>query len=569
MEDILDRSFSDGRLGPNIRKDPQELTTFRRELMFCSLMVWEYTDAGGPFCGDVRLERIILPVLERIGKRLPYQAFDGRIAGPGAYFCLVPFTRSLLRLEGIVAGKWRQQRIDEADALAACAAAGMQRPHDYLNARALECAAALNLYRLTGLNHHMERCTECLDEMLRRQYPCGAQPYHTGMWVWGRRPAHVYQLLAASMTLSVARSLGRTDAEEYVRRIMDFSMLATGRRGEAFVTCFEGLHKARSLACAGRQWVCGAALGDVRFAGLARRAYEIYSEGIINDPFCRHENFRHEVLAEAMELGLTGAPAPVPFAPSRGIHALRDISTLCVHEENLDLSMTLLTGYSAFAEGDAGNVKLFALTPELTGEPTHGNCGTDALRADWHKPTEQLACSADGASGVLSGWVYTKWDSRGERDTAFVHNRRLAVTMSYRHGEMRLAYQTITNWRPAQVPSRLLLLLSSRPFDRPGELTLGGKAYATPPAESEETFHAVSPVGPVRFAAPDGSALEIIPERSTAERIVAERPPHAAIAGVKHGRIRPANEGCLRLAFDGPNALDRGLFMIRFHGPTP
>ena len=63
---------------------------------------------------------------------------------------------------------------------------------------------------------------------------------------------------------------------------MDYSLLATNRRGLAFVTVFEGLHKSRSAGCAGRQWPIARALGDERYAGLARTTYEIWARGALH-----------------------------------------------------------------------------------------------------------------------------------------------------------------------------------------------------------------------------------------------------------------------------------------------
>lgn len=563
LQDILARSYKDGRLGANVRKDSVELNTFRRELMFVSLMAWEYADAAGPMGGDKALLDIVTASLERIGGRFPQQGMAAGRGGPGTYFCLVPFTRSLLCLEGRVDEPWRRERIVEAQALFALAAQHMDRTHEYCNARALECASVLNLHRLSGRQEYLDRCVECLDELLKRQYPCGAQPYHTGLWVWGRKPAQVYQYLAGSLMLYVARRLGRSDAIEYVRRMMDYSLLASNRRGEAFVTTFEGLHKAHSLACAGRQWVMAAVLGDERFAGLARSTYEIYADGIIDDPMYRHENFRHEALTEALEMGVASAPGRREFVPPVGPHALEDISTVFVHEKNLDLSMTLLTGYSALAEGECGNVKLLALTPELTDQPTYVNCGTDALRAYWQKPSEQIECSSAAGRSVLSGWVYTKWDRNGTKDFRHLHNRRLAVTMTYDGGEMVLDFETIKNWQAEPVPSRLLLLLIARPFDQGGVLSVAGREHVTPPAESSAEFSIEAPVGPVRFAAGDGSAIEIIPEICTGRKITAYRPGKQEET-IGHDIVKPANEGSLRLAFEGRDVLDRGRYRIRF-----
>lgn len=556
MEDILTRSYRDGALGANVRPSPDELAVIRRELMFLSLMAWEYHDAAGPFAGDARLRRVLLPALERIGGRLA--AADARpfIAGPAPFFALIPFTRALSCLRPHVDAAWWERRLAEGEALYAGAARHMDRTHEYLNARALEAVSCLNLHRLTGKQDYLDRCHRCLDELVKRQYACGAQPYHTGMWVWGRRPAQVYQFLSASLMLYAGRELGRQDAIDYVRRVADYALTATDRFGAAFVTCFEGLHKSASLACAGRQWVTATVLGDERFRGLARRAYEVYMDGLIDDPFKRHENYRHEALTEALSMGVVAAPAPAEYRPPPGVRALEDISTVMVHGDRLDWCMTVLTGYSAFAEGSCGNVTVYAVTPELTDEPTFSNCGTDALRPDWQRPTEQIECASSGGRGVVRGWVYTKWERNGTKAGRYVHNRRLGVTMTVDDGEWVLDFETLKHWHPDRVPCRLLVLLLARPFDQPGRLIMGGKEYRTPPAETPEPFQAAAPVGRVCFMAPDGSGIEIIPEVSHADRITAERPPA--------GSARPANEGSLRLAFEGPGVLDRGRYRVRF-----
>lgn len=563
MDDILTRSYRDGVLGPDARwrrptnpKVPDGFVDLRREMMFVSLMAWEYADPRGPLAGDERIADVLLPALERLGGQFPGDDSLTDKAGPGPFFVLTSFTRALCCLRGKVDPAWHARRVAEGATLFASAVRIQHRTHEYLNARALEMATCYNLYRLTGRQEYLDRCTECLDQLITRQYPCGALPYHTGTWYWGRRPAQVYQLLCASLMLFVSRELGRQDGIDYVRRVVEFTQLATSRFGEAFVTPYEGLHKAASRACAGRQWVTAAGLGDEQFRGFACKAYEVYIEGLLDDPFHRHESFRHEALTEALEMGIGAAPAPVAMKPTSGVHALEDISTVIVHEGEVELAMTLLTGYSAFAEGAFGNVKLFALTPELTAEPNYSNCGTDALRPDWQKPTEQIACESAGERALLSGWVYTKWERSRGKDSRFVHNRRLGVTMTCEAGELVLEFETLKHWNPAPVPARLLLLLSARPFDQSGRLTLDGRHYATPPAEADESFYAEAPVGAVRFVAPDGSALEIIPELSLAEKITAERPPK--------GSPLPANEGCLRLAFDGPNVLDRGRYRLRY-----
>jgi hypothetical protein len=60
-----------------------------------------------------------------------------------------------------------------------------------------------------------------------------------------------------------------------------------------------------------------------------------------------------------------------------------------------------------------------------------------------------------------------------------------------------------------------------------------------------------SGVGRLRISALDGSALEIVPEDSLAEKITAERPPEEWVQDrdTRRVRVKQANEGGLRLAF--------------------
>lgn len=571
LEDALGRSFRDGVPGPNVRRDTDGHMRIRRELMFAQLLAWEFADPGGPMGGDARLERLVIPALERAGGAMQGLGFKPGEAGPGAYFVLSAYARALRALAPHVDPRWLAARVGEGERLYRAAELALDRTPEYLNARALEAETCFGLHRLTGRPEYLARCRECLDALVERQYPCGAQPYHTGGWIWGRRPAQVYQFLSASLMLHLGKELGHGEAVAFVRRLMDYALLATTRRGECFVAVFEGLHKTATLSCAGRQWVCAAGLGDARFRGLARRAYAVYAEGLIDDPFERHENFRHEALVEALELGIRAAPDPAPFSPSPGTHVLPDISTIFVHEPRLDLAMTVLTGYSALAEADAGSVRLYALTPELTADPSSRNAGLDAVRTDWRRPSEQVACRVEVGRALLSGRGCTKWTVTGEakgdpaRD---IHTRELLVTMTWERGTLVLEYETLRNSRPDPLPSRLVLLLFAYPRDRSARLVLPGLGdLAVPAAEAPEAFRAEAPVGPATFAAPDGSRLEIVPELCLASAITAMRPPRppapAGGADAMPGAAL-AKEGGLRLAFEGPNVLDRGRYVMRF-----
>jgi len=574
MEDALNCSFKDGLL-----QDRDTFEFFRvllPEVMFAALAAYEFSDPQGHFVGDNRLRDAAVSILERVSEH-----FDatGTVAGGDmntAYFTLVPFTRALLSLGDSANEPWRRRMIDRAVELFADAASHIVRTHHYLNPRAMEAVSALGLYRLTSDPKYMDRCVECLNQLLRRQYPCGAQPYHTGAWIWGRRPAQVYQFLTANLMLYLGFELGREDAVEYVRRVADFSLVATNRRGEAFVTTFEGLHKSHSQSSAGRQWPMAKALGDKRFRGLARTTYELWVKNALDLGRAHKRAARTPgylvALNDALHLGIKEEPESEPFVPPAGRHILPDISTVIVHEPELDICMTVLTGNSAFAEADCGNVKLYALTPELTDEPTYRNAGTDALRGEFRVPTEQIECTRRNGKTVLSGRVYTEHESQDEKDYARVHNRMLEVTMTYTGSEMVLEYETKKNTQPEPVPSRLLLLLIARPKSKSPHLQIGQKLDThPPPADSRETFFARASLGTVRFSAPDGSAIEVVPEVSLAECITAERPPGQIAPMRKEGPkqrvkvgVKPANEGSLRVAFEGLKVLDRGRYRIRF-----
>jgi hypothetical protein len=341
--------------------------------------------------------------------------------------------------------------------------------------------------------------------------------------------------------------------------------------------------------CAGKQWVIALALKDDRFRDLARTTYEIWVEDALNfqeSPQRPLETHRRRscclsALNDALYLGVTEVPKSGRFVPQPGHYVFPDISSVLVHEEQLDIAMTLLTGYSAFAEADCGDVKLYTLTVELTDEPTPGNAGTDAMRTDWRTPSEQIECAKRDGKTVLKGRVFTKWQGRKPRDFSRLHNRLLEVTMTYGDGEMVLDYQTIKDTSPEPVSSRLLFLLLVRPRSVSPRLQIApGVDIKTPAADSDEPFEFKAPVGTVRFSAPDGSTIEIVPEICTADCILAERPSQAlkdsgpARSGDrKRGEkelkrrkrtSKPANEGSLRLCFEGANALDRGRYRIRF-----
>lgn len=581
MEDALNRSFQNGQLRMKDRKPVWGI--LHKEIRFAAFAADEFADAQGPFAGDERLRDDAVAALTGAGEYFDPQ---GTVAGGDmntGYFALVPYTRALMLLKGKIDSSTHGRLVDRARKLFAGGEAHINRTHEYLNPRGLEAVSAYGLYQLTNHQPYLDRAIECLDQLLTRQYASGAQPYHTGHWVWGRKPAQAYQFLTANLMLYLGQQLKRNDAIEYVRRVADFSLMATNRRGEAFCTTFEGLHKSSTLGCVDRQWPMACALGDDRFKDLARRTYELWVKSALNFMDKMSENNKWNMampaagylsaLIDARMLGVEEVPQARPFVPKSGTHLLADISAVLVHEPGLDISMSLLGGYTAFAEADCGDIKLFALTPELTDNPTFSNAGTDAMREDWRVPSEQIECISRDGKSVLRGRVYTKWekDRAGEKDLTDVHNRLLEVSMTYADGELLLEYQTIKNTQRAPVSSRLLFLLIARPANESPRLRIDPKVdIAAPPASSTETFFLEAPIGTVQFSSPDGSMIEIIPEESLAEKITAERPIKRTVGKggnethlVRHA-IKQANEGSLRLAFEGMNVLDRGRYRIRF-----
>jgi len=316
-------------------------------------------------------------------------------------------------------------------------------------------------------------------------------------------------------------------------------------------------------------------------------------------------------LHHAHLLGIRAVPPAAQFAPPPGLHALPDISTVFIHEPRrhqsddevrsagsngrdsahhgfgVDGALSLLTHKSSFAQVECGDVRLHAVLPELTDTPTFLHAGTDSRRADWRVPSEQLECIERDGTAVLRGRVWTALESpitdsesdgeggdAGEGRGMRRHARLLEVRMTYAAGELVLEYETIQNTQPAPVPSRLLFLLIARPAGaRPRVRLFGGNGadgavqeIEAPAADAKETFWLEAGVERAVFSAPDGSSIEIVPEVSTAERLTLERPPARSVAQTATKRlvVKPAPEGSLRLAFEGPNALDRGRYRICF-----
>ena len=482
-------------------------------------------------------------------------------------FGLVYFTEALLLLRGRAPESRLAPLRDAAVRLFDDAAIHINQTTDYLNPRGMDALTAVNLFTLTGETRFRDKALYWLDELVVRQYACGAQPYHTGGWIWGRKPAQAYQLLTATMMLAAGRRLARPDAEEYVRRLMDFERLACTRRGEPFITLFEGLHKSHSDSCFEWLWPLAAALGDARFQPLGRAAFDHWVPAA---GWAGHGSLAPlGGFVNALLLGVERAPACAePFAPPAGLHACPDISAIFIHEPERDVGLSLLTGYSSIAEADAGNVKLYALLPELTDNPTYRHVGLDAVRVNWRIPSEQDACRIEGNRAILRGRGFTKWiNAEGNGDPELnLHTRELEIGLEYENGILTLEYRTLRNKHPEPIPSRLLFLLIARPRSASPALRIGRDTWTPPAADAPTPWLREAPVRPVVFAAPDGSAIEIAPEKCRAERVTAERPTPRSRAenAIMSAAFKPANEGSLRLAFEGPAVLDEGRYVIRF-----
>ena len=560
IRNLEEREYTAGRLN-NPKRDPGHFFgTILPELKFAVLLAAESDDT--PEAG--RRLATAASVLEEAAAKFTPEGRIGTINDLNSVsFGLVPYTEALLRLRNrIPDGRWLALR-EAAVRLFDNAAVHINQTVDYLNPRGMDALVAVNLHALTGEPRFRDKTAYWLDELAARQYPCGAQPYHTAGWIWGRKPAQAYQLLTVTMMLAAGRRLGRADTEAYVKRLMDFETLACNRRAEPFVTLFEGLHKSQSTSCDGWLWPLAFALNEPRFHPLGKAVYARWRDRVSTS--CPGAV---SGLVNALLLDVNAIPAAAPFIPSQGLHACPDISAIFIHEPERDIGLSLLTGYSSIAEADAGSVKLYALLPELTDHPTYRNTGLDAVRLDWKVPSEQDACRVDGNRALLAGRGFTKWIlSEGPTDAArHLHTRELHIELTYENGELVLSYRTLKNTHPEQLPSRLLFLLIALPRSEAPVLRLGNASFTPPPADAKEPWSAEAPVGPVTFAAADGSAIEIIPEQSRALRLTAER-PHLELKvenPILATPVKPANEGSLRLAFEGPDVLEEGRYRIRF-----
>ncbi len=565
--------FENGLLKPSLRKPGFFFSSILPELQFATLLA-EEVRAGHPDALSLAEEAV--HALEE--SRLCFTS-EGRIGTVNdinsVSFGLVPFTETLLRLSGQVPSDSLTPLVEAAVTLFDHAALHINQTPDYLNPRGMDALAAFNLFLLTGAPRFQEKSDFWLRELLARQYPCGAQPYHTGGWIWGRKPAQGYQLLTATMMFVLGRRRPNPDALAYVNRLLEFERLACNRWGEPFLTVFEGLHKCHTPSVLAWLWPLATASNLPSLRSLARAAYERW-RGV---PVPHHNRVRPlsfyplQALFNATLLDLPQPPSPsFPFQPPPGIHACPDISALFIHEANCDVALSLLTGYSGIAEGVAGSVKLYALTPELTDNPSHSNAGLDALRLDWRVPSEQEECRVENGRGILAGRGFTKWiltEGRGNPER-HLHTRELAIRMEWADQTLDLEFKTVQNRLTTPIPSRLLFLLIAYPRSARPKLSIGPHLFEPPAAEEFTVWFQQAPVAPVTFEAPDGSALHIEPIRTHALRITAERPDHshAETDGEKIIIRKHANEGALRLAFEGPDVLKEGRFHIRFRPPA-
>ncbi len=584
LEHALDTAFdADGRLRCQERNQENFFGVVLPELRFALLCAAAAADPSYGFPDDPRLLPRAAAVLERVSGQF---RDDGRIAGMGdmnsPFFGLIPYANALLLLQGRLPAADHKLLTEKALALYHAARRHIDCTLDYLNPRGMEAATTLALHRLTGADGLRQRAEECLNALLSRQYACGAQPYHTGGWIWGRKPAQAYQLLTATVMLHAGRLLQQPEADDYVRRLLRFVVLTTNSTGRPAVYCFEGLHKAGRGGPLKWIWPLAAALGDEEFRGLGATAMALWQAETLkfatqNDrmlamssPATGYLN----ALENAILLGVDAVPAAPPFTPQPGVHALPDISTIVAHAPGRDVCMTLLTGYSAFMEGVSGGASLLAVTPELTDQPTHSNCGTDPVRLDWSVPTEQDECRLEtGGRALLRGRVYSKWDVSGgpgkPDPDLHLHRRKLQVGMEWDGTTAILRYRTLENLQAGPVPARLLFLLVAEPRPAKPRLELAdGSVFQLPAATEKVSFHHQTTVQSLRFLAPDGHGFEIVPVQTTAARLLIERQepmwrPANTSAGI-HEPVRPANEGSVRIAFDGPDTLDQGEFLIRF-----
>ncbi len=562
--------YPGGKVAAKDRNANDFFNVTRCEVDWAAVAAAEWADAQGPFYHNEMLRESAFTALEECAATFTLDGLVGTMGDANSpYFALVVMAFALVKLRDGGANEARVERITRACEMLFDTAL-IKRPAvmEYMNARALEAASLLGLHQLTGRQDYLDLCRHRMDALLKAQYPCGAQPYHIGGWIWGRRPAQVYQLLSATKMLYVGRALGMPEVEGFVRRIMDYELMSMTWRGDTLTTPFEGLYKVAQGICLPWQWPLALAMGDAKYLPMAQVTYDRWLAGL-DRTYSRRFIGRYTDPALGLMcmhlLDVRSMPGmPTRFSPTQGIHALKDISTVFVHEPRVDMAMTLLTGYSAWVEAECGDVRVLALGPEVTDNPTYRNFGTDAVRLDWKVPSEQDQCEAVDGKVTLKGRSFTKWDSENVKgaDLARLHTRELEVTMAYAQRELTLTYKTIQDKSVEPVSSRILLLIGVFPKEAPGKLRIGTQEWETPAAGVSGAYRVEAPPGPVAFEAPDGSRVEVTMEGAGAERIVVER---AAFAMRDGQVVKPGNDGFLRLSFEGTDVLKAGVLRLRFY----
>jgi hypothetical protein len=542
----------------------------RGEADWAAVAAAEWADASGQFYQDEGLKESAFVAMEGCAASFTEEGLVGTMAdGNAPYFALVPMTFALVKLKQGGADGARVGRITQAcEKLFDTALIKRPAVMEYFNARALEAASALGLWQLTGRADYLALCKHRMEVLLASLYPCGAQPYHIGGWIWGRRPAQVYQIFSAAKMLYVGRALGMPEVEGFVRRILDYELLSMTWRGDTFTTPFEGLYKVAQGICLPWQWPLALAAGDAKYLPMAGVTYDRWL-GVLHKTYSRAFLGRYPDPALGLMcmhlLNVKEMPSVTGvFRPAQGVHALKDISTVFVHEEKVDVAMTVLTGYSAWVEAECGDVRVLALGPEVMESPTYRNFGTDAVRLDWKVASEQDLCEAGEGKALLKGRGFTKWDSESPKcsDVSLLHTRELEATMTYAGRELVVSYRTLKDRGAQKVVSRILLLIGVFPKEAAGKLRIGGEEWETPAAAAVGEYRIEAPLGVVEFSAPDGSRVAIEARIPGASRVVVERPA----VQMREGQVvKPANDGFLRLSFEGSDVLERGAITLSFY----
>ncbi len=542
----------------------------RGEADWSAVAAAEWADSAGAFYKDEALKESAFTAMEGCAASFTDEGLVGTMAdGNAPFFAMVPITLGLVKLKQGGADGGRIDRITRAcEKLFDTALIKRPPVMEYHNARALEAASALGLYQLTGRADYQALCKHRMELLLKSQYPCGAQPYHIGGWIWGRRPAQVYQIFTAAKMLYVGRALGMPEVEGFVRRLLDYQLLSMTWRGDTMTTPFEGLYKVAQGLCLPWQWPLALASGDAKYLPMAGVTFDRWL-AVLDKKYSRRFMGRYSDPAMGLMcmhmLGVKEMPAGADeFVPTQGVHELKDISTVFIHEPKVDVAMTVLTGYSAWVEAECGDVRVLALGPEVTDSPTYRNFGTDAVRLDWQVASEQDACQSAGGKAMLKGRGFTKWDSENVKctDLTRLHARELETVMTYRDRELVLSYSTRTDKSVEKVTSRILLLIGVFPKEAGGTLKIGDQTWQTPAAAASGEYLIQASMGEVEFSAPDGSRVVIQARIPGADRVLVERPP----ARGRDGQVvKPANDGFLRLSFEGADVLKQGALTLKFY----